>query len=586
MVGDRTAAASEPDVKIGSTFAGRYRILGPLGEGGRKRTYLAEDTTLGRKVALALVKQTSESAPSRTMQEWQALAQTGDNDNIVTLYDRGTFEGTDYMIFVYLAGGTLREQLRKRDKKDTPFSADEIMRLGRQLARALSHVHKNGLIHRDVAPTNVWLDERGEARLGDFDSAVGRDTVQDCDPRPVTTEGYAAPEQIAGGQADERSDLYSLGAVLYEAATFQRPPGTGAGETAKSFAALRPDLPRKLGTVIRRLLEASPEDRPASAEEVVDALKPARNPLDSDEAWISTLPFPLASILWLYLAEPEPGAKVEFLLKFFEGLAQFAATVQLSACKSDAAFFENNRAAWFKANSEEHSSLDLRLATFGTWIELSKRLAITGRQMLADHGEEADRYLRLFSSSDAELVEALTSTELNRILMHACRRRNQWSGHGGVAGPRQHSERLLELEKLLAQARSLFTWSFVTWTMLKPRAMTLSRGVFNLTTIDLTGTNAAFRKKQIKLSHPLDDDSLYLLNDASSQALALEPLIRIIPDQNTGEDACYFYSRLEGDRVRWVSYHYRGEPELLLPDPDVAKCLASLMPDLRGKPTA
>jgi serine/threonine protein kinase len=573
-----SAVPPGPGVKPGSVFAERYRVLGLLGEGDRKRTYLAEDTMLGRKVALALVKEGGECAPSRTMQEWQALAQTGNNDNIVTLHDRGSFDGTDYMVFVYLAGGTLRENLKKRAGKKEPLSADEIMRLGRQLARALSHVHKSGLVHRDVAPANVWLDERLEARLGDFDSAIGRDGVQDCDARQVTTEGYAAPEQLAGGQADERSDLYALGAVLYEAATFKRPPGTGGAETAKSFAVLRPDLPRKLGIVIRRLLELSPENRPASAEEVVDALRPARNPLDSDEAWISTLPFPLASILWLYLAEPEPGAKVDFLLKFFEGLAQFAATVQLSACKSDHTFFEENRTDWFEADSKGRMPLDLRLATFGTWVELSKRLAIKGRHMLADHDKEAERYLRLFSASDTELVEALTSRELHQIFMHALNRRNQWTGHGGVSGPRQHSERLLDLEKLLSDTRGLFAWSFVTWTMLKPGTMTLSHGVFNLTAIDLTGTNAAFRKKQIKLSHALDDGSLYLLNDGSSQALSLEPLIRIIPDHNTGEDACYFYSRLDGDQVRWVSYHYRGEPELQLPDPDVTKCLSSLMP--------
>ena len=520
MVGDSASdVASEADVKVGSVFAGRYRVRELLGEGDRKRTYLADDKVLGRKVALALRKEGGDCAPSRAMQEWQALAQTGDNDNIVTLYDRGTCEGTDYMVFVYLAGGTLGQHLRKRAERNRPLSADEIMRLGRQLGRALSHVHKNGLIHRDVAPANVWLDERLEARLGDFDSAIGRDAVQDCDAGQVTTEGYAAPEQVAGGRADERSDLYALGAVLYEAATFQRPPGSGGAETAKSFAALRPDLPRKLGTVIRRLLELSPENRPASAEEVVDALKPARNPLDSDEAWISTLPFPLASILWLYLAEPEPGAKVDFLLKFFEGLAQFAATVQLSAGKSDHAFFDENKAAWFKADSEGHGALDLRLATFGTWVELSKRLALTGRHMLADHGVEAERYLRLFSASDSELVEALTGTELNKVLVQALNRRNQWSGHGGVAGPRQHGERLLELEKLLAQTRGLFAWSLVTWTMLKPGTMTLSHGVFDLTAIDLTGTNAAFRKKQVKLGHPLDDGSLYLLNDGSSQAL-------------------------------------------------------------------
>jgi hypothetical protein len=572
-----SAVAAESDVKIGSVFAGRYRILGPLGEGDRKRTYLAEDKSLGRKVALALIKEPAECGPSQATQEWQALAQTGNNENIVTLYDRGNFHGTEFMVFVYLAGGTLRERLRERAERNTPFTADEIMKLGRQLARALSHVHKNGIIHRDVAPANVWLDERGEARLGDFDSAISRDAAQDCAAQHVTTEGYSAPELIAGGQANERSDLYSLGAVLYEVATFQRPPDTGDSETAKSFAALRPDLPRKLLTVIRRLLAQSPEKRPTSAEEVVNALKPARNPLDSDEAWISTLPFPLASILWLYLAEPEPGAKVDFLLKFFEGLAQFAATALLSAYKSDHAFFDKNRTEWFRGGPG-HGTLGLKFATFGTWVELSKRLAITGRHMLADHGEESDCYLRLFNASDTELVEALTSTQFDPILMHACSRRNQWNGHGGVAGPRQHGERLTELEELLARTRGLFAWSFVTWTMLKPSTMTLSHGIFNVTATDLTGTNAAFRKKQLKLSHPLDDGALYLLNDGSSQALALDPLIRIIPDHNTGEDACYFYSRLDGDRVRWVSYHYRGEPELVLPDPDVIRCLSSLTP--------
>lgn len=276
-------AARESDVKAGAVFAGRYRIVRPLGEGDRKRTYLAEDTLLGRKVALALIKKPAETASSGAMEEWRALAQTGNNENIVTLHDKGSAEGTDYLVFDYLAGGTLREYFSKRADRDRPFSADEVMKLGRQLARALSHVHKHGLIHRDVAPENVWLDERTEARLGDFDSVIDRDAPQD-NPQPVTTEEYAAPEQAAGGHVDERSDLYSLGAVLYEAATYQRPPRAGDSETARSLAALRPDLPRKLTEVICRLLAESPGNRPASAEEILGALKPARGPLGSDEA--------------------------------------------------------------------------------------------------------------------------------------------------------------------------------------------------------------------------------------------------------------------------------------------------------------
>ncbi len=126
----KSDAAHESNVKAGAVFAGRYRIVRPLGEGDRKRTYVAEDTVLGRKVALALIKEAAEGAPTGAMQEWRALAQTGNNENIVTLYDRGTAEGTDYLVFDYLAGGTLCEYFRKRADRDRPFSTDEVMKLG------------------------------------------------------------------------------------------------------------------------------------------------------------------------------------------------------------------------------------------------------------------------------------------------------------------------------------------------------------------------------------------------------------------------------------------------------------------------
>ena len=137
-------AAHESYVKAGAVFAGRYRIARPLGEGDRKRTYLAEDTVLGRKVALALIKEVVEGAPSGVMQEWRALAPTGNNENIVTLHDRGSAEGTDYLVFDYLAGGSLREYFRKRPDRDRPFSTDEVMKLGRQLARALPREFRGG----------------------------------------------------------------------------------------------------------------------------------------------------------------------------------------------------------------------------------------------------------------------------------------------------------------------------------------------------------------------------------------------------------------------------------------------------------
>jgi serine/threonine protein kinase len=125
------------ELPANSVFAGRYRIVGLLGEGDRKRTYLAEDTVVPRRVALALVKPTAGHAdPDGTRREAEALAKAGTHDNVVTLHDSGIVDGTEYLVFDYLPGGTLREYLAKRRERGKPLSPDEVMQLGRQLARA------------------------------------------------------------------------------------------------------------------------------------------------------------------------------------------------------------------------------------------------------------------------------------------------------------------------------------------------------------------------------------------------------------------------------------------------------------------
>lgn len=107
--------------------------------------------------------------------------------------------------------------------------------------------------------------------------------------------------------------------------------------------------------------------------------------------------------------------------------------------------------------------------------------------------------------------------------------------------------------------------------------MTYSHGVFDVTAAMLTGANPTFRKKQVQLTQPLDAARLHLLNDGSPCALDLVPLIRVIAGSKTGEDACYFYNRLEADDVRWVSYHFHADPELVLPDDDVMELVTSLL---------
>ena len=573
------ASTQDDVVKIGSIFAGRYRISRFLGEGDRKRTYLADDTVFRRQVALALIKTIAADAdPEGTRREAEALAKAGTNENVVTLHDSGSVDGIEYLVFDYLCGGTLREYMAKRAEGKKPLSVEEVMQLARRLARALAHVHGLGLIHRDVAPGNVWLDEDHMAHLGDFDSAVSRDAALHAglhpEALPPTTEAYAAPEQLGGGPFDERSDLYSLGAILYEALTGHRPKRMPRAAMAKRLTAGRPDLPRSLRDTVCSLLAESPSERPASAEKVLDALEPSRVYRTADEGlvpWADTLPFPLASILWHYEGEPDEGTKVDYLLKFFEALAQFVATVLLSACRTDRDLFDANRSALFDGGQRP---LDLQGATFGAWVVLAKRLARTLRAVLEAEGGE-ERSCELFRTRDLELVEALTAKQLASIFHHACDRRNSWTGHGGVAGPQVQHERLRDLDDLLVRTREVIGWSFETWTLLKPGPMIRSGKIFDLTATILKGTNSVFRRQQLKQTEALDTARLYMLNDANLRALELVPFIRVIAG-NTGQYACYFYNRVEGAEVRWVSYHFHADPELLLPDEDVIELLATL----------
>lgn len=251
------------ELEPGDLFEGRYDVERLLGEGDRKRTYLAWDTKVERRVALSLVKpEAALEDPEGTVREAKVLGRIGSHPNIVSLFDYeiDASGSAEYMVFQYLSGGTLTEYLQQAG----PLGLEDILRLGRQLCRGLSHLHKQGLIHRDVSPDNVWLDEHRAAHLGDFDSAI---TIPaDGVPRPITTNSFAAPEELAGGLLDGRCDLYSLGGVLHVAAAGSRPL-----EHAE-LQAQRPDLPSAFADLVATLLARSPDDRPADAERVLQWL--------------------------------------------------------------------------------------------------------------------------------------------------------------------------------------------------------------------------------------------------------------------------------------------------------------------------
>jgi serine/threonine protein kinase len=258
----------------GGVFAGRYEVRRSLGEGDRKRTYLARDTKLDRLVAVSLVKpEAVQSDLEGTEREAKVLGCIGSHPNIVSLYDYEIDRdgAVQYIVFQYLSGGTLSEYLQKAGQ----LSLDDVLRLGRQLCRGLSHLHERGLIHRDVSPDNIWLDEHHVAHLGDFDSAI---TVASGDAlRPITTGSFAAPEEREGRSLDVRSDLFSLGGVLYVAATGNPRPGD-----PQLLRARRPDLPSGFGDLVASLLADSPDSRPADAQDVLRQLDEVRHASNVD----------------------------------------------------------------------------------------------------------------------------------------------------------------------------------------------------------------------------------------------------------------------------------------------------------------
>ncbi|HJR24795.1 MAG TPA: serine/threonine-protein kinase, partial [Acidimicrobiales bacterium] len=257
---------------------GRYELTSVLGEGARKRVYRATDTLLDREVAIALMKveHLDDAALARLRREAQSMARLGDNPNIVTVHDIGEEHGQPYIVSQHMSGGSVADLIERAPNHRLPI--DQVLVIGQQICAALEHAHQHGIVHRDVKPANVWLASDGSAKLGDFGLAVGRD------PSRLTVEGmivgtlaYVPPEIAAGEEGEPRSDLYSLGAMLYEMLT-GRPPFLGEsavgiisqhlGTAPVAPSWHNPDVPAGLEDLVLELLAKAPADRPPNAAAV------------------------------------------------------------------------------------------------------------------------------------------------------------------------------------------------------------------------------------------------------------------------------------------------------------------------------
>jgi eukaryotic-like serine/threonine-protein kinase len=263
------------DTLINTIFDGRYRVLRKLGSGGMADVFLAEDEELGRRIAIKILNErhaSDEQFVERFRREAKNAAGLS-HPNIVQIYDRGEAEGTYYIAMEYLEGSTLKEAAAHR-----PLPVAEAIGYARQILSALRFAHRKGIVHRDIKPHNALIDDDGRVKVTDFGIARAGAASQMTEAGSIIgTAQYLSPEQARGGVIDHRSDLYSVGIVLYELLTGAVP---FTGDTPVEIAmkhlsqvpeppsAKRPDLPKTLDQVVLRALAKDPEERYGSAEEM------------------------------------------------------------------------------------------------------------------------------------------------------------------------------------------------------------------------------------------------------------------------------------------------------------------------------
>ena len=288
----------------GTMVDDRYRIVSRLGAGGMADVFLAEDEQLGRKVALKLLYQRFAEDPGfveRFRREAQAAAGL-QHPNVVSVYDRGAYDGTYYIAMEYLEGRSLKQLIRE----EAPLDPVRAIDIALQILKAARFAHRRGVIHRDLKPHNVIVDDQDNAKVTDFGIARAGASDMTETGSIMGTAQYLSPEQAQGHAVSGGSDLYSIGVVLYEMLTGRVPFDAESAvsialkhvsEAPPPMTAINPSVPPELEQVVMWALNKNPVDRPANADQFITALEQARTVLVGGERGERTASLPaLASV--------------------------------------------------------------------------------------------------------------------------------------------------------------------------------------------------------------------------------------------------------------------------------------------------
>ncbi|WP_102692706.1 Stk1 family PASTA domain-containing Ser/Thr kinase [Rummeliibacillus pycnus] len=266
---------------VGKRISGRYKILDVIGGGGMSNVYLAHDMILDRDVAIKILHYnfSNEQEMHRRFQREALSATSLTHPNIVSIYDVGEDGDMHYLVMEYVKGQTLKQYIQKY----APLAPTKCVNIMKQLTSAIAHAHQNQIIHRDIKPQNILMDEDDNVKITDFGIAMAlEDTSFTRTNSVLGTVHYLSPEQARGGTATKKSDIYSLGIVLYELLTGELP---FSGESAVAIAlkhlqsetpsvrAIVPSIPQSLENVVLKATAKDPVHRYKSVEEMAEDLE-------------------------------------------------------------------------------------------------------------------------------------------------------------------------------------------------------------------------------------------------------------------------------------------------------------------------